>query len=239
MKILYLHGWHSVTGGVKPRFLESQGNRVHNPALDDDSFDAALATAQAVFDSKKIDVIVGASRGGAVAMNMRSGATPLVLLCPAWKRWGSVHRIKPNSLILHSRLDEVIPFEQSEELLRLSGLPEEQLIEVGTDHRLADQDSLEAMNWACRLLTTEEWHEKLHEFSEYAPKPNLISQLEAAYLCDACGEEIVIPLDVTEGESQVYVEDCPVCCHPNVIHVELTEDGKVNVRAEPEQDRAN
>jgi len=59
---------------------------------------------------------------------------------------------------------------------------------------------------------------------------------EATYICGACGEEIVIPLDVTAGPSQEYVEDCPVCCRPNVIHVEIDEDGATWVRAEAEQD---
>jgi hypothetical protein len=48
---------------------------------------------------------------------------------------------------------------------------------------------------------------------------------EAGYLCDSCGEEIVVPLDPTAGESQEYVEDCPVCCCPNVITVEFEDDG--------------
>jgi len=59
-------------------------------------------------------------------------------------------------------------------------------------------------------------------------------QEEASYFCDACGEEIVIPVDVSAGESQEYVEDCPVCCHPNVIHVEIDEDGAVRVWGEAE-----
>ena len=67
MKILYLHGWATVPGGVKPAFLASQGNEILNPALPDDDFDAALATAQAEFDQHHPDVIVGSSRGGAVA----------------------------------------------------------------------------------------------------------------------------------------------------------------------------
>src|SRR5262245_39182087 len=29
---------------------------------------------------------------------------------------------------------------------------------------------------------------------------------EASYICDSCGEEIVIPIDLSEGESQNYVE---------------------------------
>jgi hypothetical protein len=57
---------------------------------------------------------------------------------------------------------------------------------------------------------------------------------EACYICDSCGEEIVIPLDLTAGVSQEYVEDCPVCCHPNVIHVEFSEDDDVRVWADGE-----
>jgi hypothetical protein len=54
---------------------------------------------------------------------------------------------------------------------------------------------------------------------------------EASYICDACGEEIVIPLDPSAGASQEYVEDCPVCCRPNVIHVEFEELGESRVWA--------
>ena len=57
---------------------------------------------------------------------------------------------------------------------------------------------------------------------------------EATYVCNACGEEIVIPVDLSAGENQEYVEDCPVCCHPNVIHVEIDEGGDVRVWAEGE-----
>jgi predicted RNA-binding Zn-ribbon protein involved in translation (DUF1610 family) len=47
---------------------------------------------------------------------------------------------------------------------------------------------------------------------------------EAAYTCPTCGESIVIPIDRSQGEEQRYVEDCPVCCNPNVIQVELFGD---------------
>jgi hypothetical protein len=52
---------------------------------------------------------------------------------------------------------------------------------------------------------------------------------EASYTGDACGEEIVLPIDLSAGTSQEYVEDCPVCCRPNVVHVEVDEDGDVRV----------
>ena len=61
-------------------------------------------------------------------------------------------------------------------------------------------------------------------------------QDEAHYICDACGEEIVIPLDLAQGLSQQYVEDCPVCCRPNIIHVDVEDNGQVRAWAEPEQD---
>ena len=57
---------------------------------------------------------------------------------------------------------------------------------------------------------------------------------EASYTCDSCGEEIVVPIDLSAGTSQEYVEDCPVCCRPNVIHVEIEENGDVRVWAEKE-----
>ena len=47
---------------------------------------------------------------------------------------------------------------------------------------------------------------------------------EADYICDSCGEEIVVPVDLSAGSSQRYIEDCPVCCNPNEIFVEVGED---------------
>jgi alpha-beta hydrolase superfamily lysophospholipase len=149
MKILFLHGWHSVPGGLKPTYLIEHCHEVLNPALDDDDFDRAVRTAQAEYDHHKPDMIVGSSRGGAVAMNFDSGSTPLVLLCPAWKRWGTARAVKPGTVILHSEADDVVPIADSRELVRASGLPESSLIVVGTDHRLAEPEPLRRMLEAC------------------------------------------------------------------------------------------
>src|ERR1700751_1317465 len=84
MKILFLHGWQSVPGGVKPTYLAQHGHTVINPKLpDDDDMEEAVRIAQAEFDKHRPQAGVGASRGGAVAMNIKSGAAKLVLLCPA------------------------------------------------------------------------------------------------------------------------------------------------------------
>ncbi|MBX3420816.1 MAG: hypothetical protein KF752_04585 [Pirellulaceae bacterium] len=152
MKILFLHGWQSVVGGLKPSYLREQGHEVINPALNDDDFALAVQTAQNALDTHVPQVVVGSSRGGAVAMNINSGPIPLVLLCPAWKHWGSADRIKPQSIVIHSPGDETIPFADSHELIVRSALPPETLLAVGTDHRLADAHSLAAMLRACEQL---------------------------------------------------------------------------------------
>src|SRR3954447_18321481 len=149
MKVLFLHGWRSVPGGVKPTFLAQHGHEVINPKLPDEDFNEAVRIAQAEFDRHQPQVVVGSSRGGAVAMNIDSGNARLVLLCPAWRRWGTARTVKPGTVILHSRADDVVPFTDSEELIRNSGLPASALIEVGSDHRLADPASLGRMLREC------------------------------------------------------------------------------------------
>jgi pimeloyl-ACP methyl ester carboxylesterase len=149
VKILFLHGWNSVPGGVKPTYLAQHGHEVINPALPDEDFEAAVRIAQAVVDKHRPEVVVGSSRGGAVAMNINIGEANLVLMCPAWKKWGAAKTVRPSTVILHSRADDVVPFAYSEELVRDSGLPAKALMEVGTDHRLADPESQEAMLRAC------------------------------------------------------------------------------------------
>jgi alpha-beta hydrolase superfamily lysophospholipase len=149
MKILFLHGWQSVPGGVKPTFLLENGLEVFNPKLPDDDFAAALRIAQREFDEHNPDVVVGSSRGGALAMSLNSGNARLVLLCPAWRKFGNTRVAKPQTIILHSRADDVVPFEDSQDLVRNSGLPSDALIETGADHRLAEPDSLRRMLRAC------------------------------------------------------------------------------------------
>jgi hypothetical protein len=126
--------------------LAQHGHEVINPKLPDEDFTEAVRIAQEEFDKHQPQVVVGSSRGGAVAMNINSGSAKVVLLCPAWKKFGTIKKVKPGTVILHSRADDVVPFADSEELVRNSGAA---LIEVGTDHRLADPEPLKEMLRAC------------------------------------------------------------------------------------------
>jgi hypothetical protein len=53
-------------------------------------------------------------------------------------------------------------------------------------------------------------------------------------VCDSCGEEIVVPVDLSGGTHQDYVEDCPVCCHPMSLHVDIGPDGEARIEGEHE-----
>lgn len=47
----------------------------------------------------------------------------------------------------------------------------------------------------------------------------------ATYFCAVCGEEIETVVDESQGIEQEYIEDCAVCCRPNVLHVSIEPDG--------------
>lgn len=56
-------------------------------------------------------------------------------------------------------------------------------------------------------------------------------QEQVEICCPHCGEWVEILIDPSVA-SQVYVEDCQVCCRPIEIHASV-EDGELDVRAEP------
>ncbi|HEX8200806.1 MAG TPA: hypothetical protein VF590_09980 [Isosphaeraceae bacterium] len=148
MRILYLHGLYSRPGGTKPTFLRQQGHDVINPALPDGDWEASVRNAQDAYDASHPEVVVGSSRGGAVALGIDSGATPLVLIAPAWRRWGTARTVKAGTILLHAEGDEVIPIGDSRELLRSSRLPESALVVVGRDHNMVDAEAFRALREA-------------------------------------------------------------------------------------------
>ena len=45
-------------------------------------------------------------------------------------------------------------------------------------------------------------------------------EIETEFTCSFCGEINTTTIDASAGKRQEYVEDCQVCCHPNLLHIE-------------------
>lgn len=150
VRVLFLHGLDAVPGGFKPMYLREHGFDVLNPALPRESLGESVRIAREEYERERPQVVVGSSRGGAVAMAFAPPETRLVLIAPAW-RWCNVPpRVPPTTILLHSENDEVIPFADSHHLVERNGLPAENLLAIGTDHRMNDPRALEALVQAIR-----------------------------------------------------------------------------------------
>lgn len=57
---------------------------------------------------------------------------------------------------------------------------------------------------------------------------------DATYSCAFCGEPNGIDVDPFAARRQTYVEDCQVCCRPNLLHIQVDEDLGVTVTATPD-----
>jgi hypothetical protein len=148
MKALFLHGWCS-DGFIKSSFLRGLGYEVNIPKLNNWFFRLAVRKAQRAYDLFRPDVVIGSSRGGAVAMNIDTDTTPLVLLAPSWKMFGRAKATKQNAVIIHSHHDTMVSHKDSVDLKIRSGCS---LISAGMDHRLNDRSGQEALVNALRLL---------------------------------------------------------------------------------------
>ena len=139
-KILFLHGLESLPGGTKPQHLESAGFEVLNPSLPKSSFPESVAIAQEEIDLESPDIIVGSSRGGAVAMAINPRGAKLVLIAPAWSHFDvDPSRIPRGTTVLHCPKDDIVDFEDSQELESTYGI---NLVSCGVDHRMNDSDAL-------------------------------------------------------------------------------------------------
>jgi hypothetical protein len=59
--------------------------------------------------------------------------------------------------------------------------------------------------------------------------------MDAGFQCAGCGEWNATTVDATAGRRQSYVEDCHVCCKPNILQVEYDmSSGEFFIRAELE-----
>jgi hypothetical protein len=48
----------------------------------------------------------------------------------------------------------------------------------------------------------------------------MLTGMQAGFQCAACGEWNSTVVDESAGSRQRYVEDCQVCCKPNVLRIE-------------------
>lgn len=139
MKILFLHGLESRPGGRKPSALKTAGFDVIEPVLPRDDWNASVEGAINAYEEHMPDIVVGSSRGGAVAMAANLPAKKLVLIAPAWKKYCPNCTIAPTTTILHSPEDEVISFADSRLLSKMFGA---ELVIAGDDHRMNDSGAL-------------------------------------------------------------------------------------------------
>jgi hypothetical protein len=52
------------------------------------------------------------------------------------------------------------------------------------------------------------------------PIDGILNGMESGFQCASCGEWNVTSVDESAGRRQSYVEDCQVCCKPNVLRIE-------------------
>jgi hypothetical protein len=59
--------------------------------------------------------------------------------------------------------------------------------------------------------------------------------MESGFQCASCGEWNTTSVDESAGRRQSYVEDCQVCCKPNVLRIEYdNSSGEFFISAELE-----
>ena len=152
MKLLYLHGLRSGPHGYKPNWLRNHGCEVVAPQLVDDDFAASVEIARQSLTADSFDVVVGSSRGGAVALALDTGNTPRVVIAPAWRRLGVTPVACATTIILHSPHDDLVPIADSRELAAQWQLPAGRLVEIGERHTMSDSAALAALLDAIRLV---------------------------------------------------------------------------------------
>lgn len=57
--------------------------------------------------------------------------------------------------------------------------------------------------------------------------------INTEWACGYCGEMSEASVDLMGGEHQSYVEDCTVCCRPNMLYISIDADsGEAVITAE-------
>lgn len=179
LRVLFAHGLESGPDGNKPRNLRAAGFEVVARQMPSSlavaprasacgqvlaarrAFRRSLAVQRDALASAPpggLDVVVGSSFGGAIALELvLHGAWrgPTLLLCPAHERVAERARtavppplssvdpaIARQVLVVHGRADAIVPIDHSRRLVAGS---EATLIEVDDDHRLSATATVEGL----------------------------------------------------------------------------------------------
>jgi hypothetical protein len=146
MKILFCHGLEGSPTSRKAVVLREAGHDVLAPALPKEDLAQSVQIVRDALASFDAEVIVGSSRGGAVAMkSVTDSSPPLVLLAPAWRLFRVEPIVRRDTRILHGIKDAVVPLADSIELERRNDLPPENLLPINDDHRLVSPLGLAAL----------------------------------------------------------------------------------------------
>jgi len=141
VKIVYLHGRMSSPNSYKSQMLEGAGHEVYAPALRSADWDQSVTAANKMIADVEPDLVIGSSRGGAVAMATNT-TTPTILICPAWGKYCPWGAARGSTVILHAKADRIVPISDSKLLSKTFGC---QLIETGQDHRMNDQEAIDTL----------------------------------------------------------------------------------------------
>ena len=150
LKILFLHGLEGTPMGSKPTHLSKAGHLVIAPALGKDDFNESLKIAERYAKGCEPDIIVGSSRGGALAAAMDRNGAKVILIAPAWKKFDSSTCLDEDAIILHSTRDDIVDVKDSEELAYKYGCT---LIYCGENHRMRDEEAFAFLDGAVETLS--------------------------------------------------------------------------------------
>ena len=150
LKILFLHGLEGTPTGSKPTHLSEAGHLVVAPVLGKEDFDESLKIAERYAKECEPDVIIGSSRGGAIASAMDRNGAKVILIAPAWKKFECSPCLDEDTTILHSTRDDVVPVEDSVELAYKFGST---LIFCGENHRMKDFEAFAFLDGAVETLS--------------------------------------------------------------------------------------
>ena len=141
MRIVYLHGRMSSPNSQKCKVLRENGHEVFAPKLKSTDWAQSVAAAREIIEKVQPDLVIGSSRGSAVAMATNT-TVPMVLICPAWGKYAPWSMCRGNSVILHAKKDRIVKFSDSQLLSEASGA---KLIEIGKDHRMNDEKAIQTL----------------------------------------------------------------------------------------------